>query len=57
MPKFVYLGPAAETVAFGITFPKGEAVEATEAHAVKKLTGNPCFKTAEEEKSKEKKEK
>lgn len=50
MPKFIYLGPATETVAFGVTFPKGEAVEATEDHAVKKLTGNPCFKAAVEEK-------
>lgn len=50
MPKFIYLGPAAETVAFGITFPKGEAIEATEDHAVKKLTGNPCFKAVEEKK-------
>jgi hypothetical protein len=47
LAKFIYKGPAVETVAYGVTFPKGEAVEVTDEFAVKKLTGNPCFKVEE----------
>lgn len=43
MAEFIYKGPAVETVAFGITFPKGEVVEVTDGYAIGKLTNNPCF--------------
>ena len=46
--KFIYIGTGAETDAFGLVFPKGQPVEVEEAYAVKKLSGNPQFKVAEE---------
>jgi hypothetical protein len=40
--KFMYLGEGSTTV-FGLTFKAGEAVEVTDAHAIKKLTANNLF--------------
>jgi hypothetical protein len=56
MPRFIYTGthrdnPAASdaneadhTVAFGVTFPRGVAVEVTDQTVVRKLVGNPYFR-------------
>jgi hypothetical protein len=43
MASFTFIGDELETVAFGLRFPRGEAVEVTDAHAVKKLTNNQYF--------------
>ena len=40
--KFMYLGEGT-TVVFGLTFKAGEAVEVTDAHAIRKLTANHLF--------------
>lgn len=40
--KFMYLGEGSTTV-FGHTFKAGEAVEVTDAHAIKKLKNSVLF--------------
>ena len=41
--KFKYTGAGESTAAFGLTFPKGEPVEATKPYAVAKLQNHPLF--------------
>lgn len=41
--KFIYVGEGLETIAYGLTFPKGVGVEVADSHAVKKLTNNTQF--------------
>lgn len=45
MIKFKYTGDCAagEVTCFGVTFPKGKAVEVREPHAIVKLRDNPHF--------------
>lgn len=45
--KFMYLGEGSTTV-FGLTFKAGEAVEVTDAHAIKKLKNSVLFAHNEE---------
>lgn len=51
MAGFIYIGsddPGENSVceAFGLTFPKGEAIEVKDAKVAKKLSGNPMFEAA-----------
>lgn len=41
--QFAFIGDEPENVAFGLRFPRGVAVEVTDAHAVRKLTNNRFF--------------
>lgn len=43
MAQFTYIGDEKETSAFGLMFPAGVAVDVADAHAIKKLRGNPYF--------------
>lgn len=46
MPKFTYVGDEPSVYVFGLSFPKGEPVEVTDAHALKKLANHPHFMPA-----------
>lgn len=46
--KFMYVGDEAETTVFGHTFKRGEEVEVTDAHAIKKLKASVLFMHNEE---------
>lgn len=43
MMQAVYIGPENETEIFGLVFPRGQAVEVTDAHAQEKLRWHPLF--------------
>lgn len=44
-----YAGPSFTTAFGGVKFPKGEAVEITDANIVKKAKGNQFFKVEDDE--------
>lgn len=43
MPQFTYIGDEPFVYIFGLSFSKGEAVEVTDGHALRKLANHPHF--------------
>lgn len=54
--KVTYIGDEIAVALFGMTFPKGQAVEVTDEHAQRKLAANPQFSVAGAAEPKPKKE-
>lgn len=43
MTQFAYIGARDETTVFGLSFPRGVAVEVSDSHAIAKLSNNANF--------------